>query len=93
MKEEILDFIQRRWLPDAKFLNGNCLWFAIILQTRFPALQIYYLPIEGHFVAGIDNEYYDWAGEKELEEEPILLDEIEKYDPLWFGRLMRDCFE
>ena len=92
MKSEILDFIKRRWAIDSNFCTGNCLWFATILKIRFPTLKIYYLPIEGHFIAGKDNTYYDWSGELELKEVPILFDYIKEKDPLWYSHLIRDCF-
>lgn len=62
-KERILNFIQRRFPQncDSNWLTGNCLWFAYILQKRFPDLEIFYLPIEGHFIAGLpqENLYFD----------------------------------
>ena len=100
------NFIKKRWQIDSHFLDGNCLWFAIILTIRFPELEIYYLPIQGHFIVGKDNispiqghfivgkdnTYYDWTGKLKLEEKPILLDKLKKDDPLWYSHLMRDCF-
>lgn len=92
LEKEVLQFIKTRWQTNSNFLNGNCLWFAIILTTRFPALEIYYLPIEGHFVAGKDNNYYDWTGKIEIKEKPILFNKIKQDDSLWYSHLMRDCF-
>ena len=62
MQNEILNFIKRRWSIDANWTNGNCFWFAKILQLRFPQLQIYYLPIIGHFITSDGENYYDWNG-------------------------------
>ena len=31
MKKEILNFIEKRFPIDCNWMNGNCLWFAIIL--------------------------------------------------------------
>lgn len=89
---EILDFIHRRWQADADWLTGNCYWFAKILQTRFPELKIYYLPIEGHFVCGdgVAN-FYDWNGLVKLQELPFLFSDIEKNDPLWYQRIWDNC--
>ena len=42
MEEKINDFIKRRFNKEDNWLNGNCLWFAYILQKRFPNLNIYY---------------------------------------------------
>ena len=87
------DFIKRRWQIDSHFLDGNCLWFATILTIRFPELEIYYLPIQGHFIVGKNNIYYDWTGKIELEEKPILFNSIKNNDSLWYSHLIRDCFE
>ena len=96
MEEEILDFINRRWHGYAGWLDGNCLWFAYILNKRFPQLQIYYLPIEGHFVCGvtIENEllFFDWRGKIIVEEEPLLFKDIKEEDINYYNRLIRDCF-
>lgn len=96
MIEEILDFISRRWEGYCNWLDGNCLWFAYILQKRFPQLQIYYLPIEGHFVCGLPREnktiFFDWRGAIVVEEEPWLFENIKQEDPLYYQRLIRDCF-
>jgi hypothetical protein len=91
MQDEVLEFIQRRWQQDFHWLDGNCYWFARILCERFPYLKIYYMPIIGHFVAGTPSRYYDWTGLNKDKEKPILLDEIQKTDNLWYEHLMRDC--
>ena len=65
MKDLVEDFIDRRFRHDSAnlhWLNGNCLWFAIILQTRFPGGEIFYLPVPGHFVYKYDGKFYDWHG-------------------------------
>ena len=89
--DEVLDFINRRWKKDADWLDGNCYWFSKILCTRFPNLQIYYLPIEGHFVAGDDGKFYDWTGAVYVEEEPLLFSELAQVEPEWHNRIFRDC--
>ena len=88
---EILDFIHRRWRKDANWLDGNCYWFARILQTRFPFLELYYLPIDGHFVCGDGENFYDWTGVVQLEEIPWLFSDIEEQEPNWYNRIWRDC--
>jgi len=88
---EILGFIQRRFPMDCNWTNGNCWWFASILSARFPYLSVYYLPVEGHFIAGALNTYFDWTGQIFPEETPILFKELEKADELWAYRLYRDC--
>ena len=88
---EITEFINRRFKNEDKWMCGNCYWFAKILTLRFPFLKIYYEPIVGHFFAGTPSQYYDWTGLAEPYSRPILLEEIEKTDPLLYERLLRDC--
>ena len=89
--DEILDFISRRWKKDANWLNGNCYWFAYILMSRFPFLNIYYLPIEGHFICGDGVKFYDWTGIVQLNEKPYLFSELKIQEPNWYNRIWRDC--
>ena len=91
MEEKINDFIKRRFNKEDNWLNGNCLWFAYILKKRFPNLNIYYCPIEGHFIVGYLGEFFDWNGKIIPNEIPILLDEIKENDDLWYNKLIRDC--
>lgn len=92
MENEILDFINRRWKDkNQSMFDGNCYWFARILKMRFFFLDIFYLPVEGHFVAGYNGKYFDAKG-KVLTTDPIIpLQEIEETDFNWYDRLMRDC--
>ena len=92
MKNEIIKFISKRWKNDCHWLDGNCYYFSLILCHRFPNLQIYYLPIDGHFVAGDGQNFYDWTGELNLIGETIYkFSDIEKFDDLWYERIVRDC--
>lgn len=86
--ETIETFIKNRFMTDCHWLDGNCLYFAYILKIRFPELEIYYLPIQGHFVAGVLGQFWDWGGEVVLEETPIPLEEIRKNDKNWYNRIM-----
>ena len=90
--DKVLDFISRRFPKDCNWLGGNCLWFSLMLKRRFPSSEIYYLPIEGHFVVSYGGSYYDWTGRVELKEKPILLYDLKAEDPLVYSRLIRDCF-
>ena len=45
------------------FSNGNCFWFAYILQSRFPFGIIYYTPIDNHFVYKYFDRLYDITGD------------------------------
>ena len=90
--DEVKEFINRRWSDtDAHWKDGNCYWFAQILINRFPYLHLYYMPVSGHFVAGTPSRYYDSGGRNYEREKPILFEEIQRLDPLWASRLMRDC--
>lgn len=90
-REEILEFINRRWRADADWITCNCWYFASILIERFPHLRRYYLPIEGHFVAGDGENFFDWTGEVEIPHIIYSWEEIRKDDPVWAERLIRDC--
>lgn len=93
MQEAILEFIGRRFVDNCKWKEGNCLWFALILQMRFPFLEICYLPVSGHFIARDDTgTLYDWSGVVITEEKPIEINQLKKLDSLWYSRLMRDCY-
>lgn len=92
MRDEILDFIKRRFgNTDANWCNGNCYYFAVILIHRFPDLKIYYEPVAGHFVAGNNRKYYDANGLYAPIHKPVLFKKICNEDPLWAKRLERDC--
>lgn len=70
------------------FMNGNCYYFAIILKERFNG-EIYYLPIQNHFICKIENEYYDIMGKAKMDEHPY---QWSKYpDPKEKKRIIRDC--
>lgn len=92
LKDEVLDFIKKRWAnTDGNWFNGNCYWFAKILCERFRRLEVYYLPIMGHFVAGDGAHFYDASGEVTPDEEPWSFKRIRQEDPLWYRHLLRDC--
>lgn len=89
--EQVLEFIKRRFPQNSNWTDGNCYYFAQILSIRFPELNLYYLPIEGHFVAGYREEYYDWNGKVKLKETPIKFSDLEKLDPAYYSRILQDC--
>lgn len=94
MKEEILDFIKRRWREAGDlFQNENCYWFARILEERFPSVFIAYDAINGHFV-GMDKqtgELYDSKGVYKDSGAIYLLHWIKTEEPNWYERLMKNC--
>lgn len=72
------------------FMYGCCYWFAIILKERFNG-QIYYLPIENHFITKIENDFYDISGKVILTETPILWSEFQQFDPAAAARIEHYC--
>ena len=92
MIEDILYFIKKRFEnTNANWNNGNCYWFAKILTERFPELDIYYLPNEGHFIAGDGETFFDYNGLITDKKFCINFQRIAEEDPLWYERLIRDC--
>lgn len=103
-KKEIVEFIHQRFHStyfedngtlNELFMKGQCYWFARILHDRFPNLQIYYNPIEGHFVAADPKckYYYDWKGVHLRDDNLVLWSEIKKIDPIWAARIKHDCID
>lgn len=95
MKTIVEEFItELTWNNDKVkevFTHGGCYWFAYILKERFNG-QIWYLPIDNHFITLIDNLFYDANGQYSLENnkciynwehykiiEPLESERIEKY--------------
>ena len=92
---EILEFIHRRFPKDSNWLDGNCFFFAKILECAFMG-TIVYDPIDGHFLFTQDGEiYYDWAGAHQYEKEHSDKFEVWKFymrkDPSHYARVIRDC--
>lgn len=90
MEEKILNFIKKRFSIDNNWLTGNCYWFALILCYEF-GLQLYYEPIDGHFLAGRDKEYFDWSGKVKDKKDYILFKDLIEKDPVWAYHIIRDC--
>jgi len=61
-KEKIEDFIKRRFPDDSNWTQGNCYYFAKILELRFPGGKVMYEPIDGHFLYQYNGRYYDHDG-------------------------------
>lgn len=88
------EFIKRRFPTPDKWETGNCFWFALILEKRFPGGSIYYVPIEGHFIYKYNDKFYGWSGEYDIKDKEVIsLTKLKIIDELWYNRLMRDCFE
>lgn len=88
--DPVLDFIHRRFSKDCDWTNGNCYWFAKILQERFPGGVIIHEPIEGHFLYYYKNTYYDWNGVYKGDVSKAT-DFTEEVGSSWFHSLVRDC--
>lgn len=86
-----LEFIKGFSQVQDFFLYGYCYWFANILVQRFPELQIYYLPIVNHFVAGTNNHYFDVSGEIIPNEEIYLWEDYKLTDPIHAKRIEKYC--
>lgn len=90
---DILDFIQQfkeyKSVEDA-FRYGHCYYFALILQQRFGG-EIFYDPINGHFLFGVDGEYYDITGKAIPAYGTVKWAEMETIDPVWYQRVKKHC--
>ena len=74
------------------FLHGNCYYFAIILKEHFNG-EIYYLPIDNHFICKIDKDYYDITGKAGFNEKPYKWSDYKTFDKLAHKRIVRDCID
>ncbi len=93
MKNEIEEFINRRFQNKDNWLSGNCYYFALILKERFNG-EIYYDPIDGHFMCLIDGFFYDWTGKLNIEKERLI--EWSTYsaaDCLHYLHIKEDCID
>lgn len=92
-KDEILDFINRRFKKDCDWLTGNCYYFACILKLRFNYVTIYYDCVAGHFVVfnPYNNCYYDWTGIVDVDSNNcVYLHQLKETDESWYLRIVRD---
>lgn len=90
---EILNFIKRRFSDNCNWLNGNCYYFALILLFRFPKGKIYYDVINGHFIYGIDDMFFDWSGEIKPDGHLVEWNKFQEYDQLQYEIVVRDCIK
>ena len=90
---EILDFIERRFPVDCNWTTGNCYYFAVILQARFPDGEIVYDPIAGHFLFRRQGRLYDYTGEVEFSTVRVVIEwsEFDNYDTAQKKVIERDC--
>ena len=55
MREQVLEFIYRRFPDDCHWTDGNCYYFACILKARFEEGEIWYDAVDGHFVFKLED--------------------------------------
>jgi hypothetical protein len=76
---------------DEVFAHGYCYWFAKILELRFDG-EMWYLPVENHWVTKIGDHFFDVNGEYEVGDGIIgTWHGVAQEDPLLAERLRRDC--
>ena len=97
-KEKVLLFIEKfkftgKTIVEELFTCGNCYYFAVILKERFKVGDIFYLPIESHFVWKYDGVLFDIKGEHGTSERAYSWEEYKKMEPLGAKRIERDCIE
>ena len=88
---EVLEFIRRRFKSDCNWLNGNCYYFALILDDRFPGGTIYYDVIYGHFIYQYKGKYYDWSGETNPNGYLVDWSKFDEYDSLQKKHIIEGC--
>ena len=92
--DDVVEFIRRRFPQDCNWLNGNCFFFAKILQSRFQNGIVLYDVIDGHFVLKIGDLMYDWRGLVEDDgqrHEYVEWDKFAEYDSLQKARITGIC--
>ena len=93
MKNDILEFISRRFPEKENWLNGNCYFFAIILNEVFEG-KICYDLIYGHFLFREEKsgKYFDVTGEVTNYSDSVIdwLD-YNLVDPIHWKRIKENC--
>lgn len=92
-KQEILEFIRRRFPNDNGWLTGQCYYFALILKSRFQLGEIMYDVINGHFVYYEDGQYYDWSGCINPDGYYVIWEKFDEYDSLQKERIIEGCIK
>jgi hypothetical protein len=88
--QEIEEFIQKfkayekDGVLEKTFMQGWCYWFGAILTERFCTYdaEMFYEPVQGHFVTLIGGRYYDIRGD--------VTDEIMQYKELYSEEVCHD---
>lgn len=92
MEEKITEFIKRRFPQNCRWMDGNCYFFAVILQAAFGG-DIYYDVIYGHFFLQCEGNLYDWTGKAQNCGILVKWDDFEQYDKLQKEIIIRDCIK
>jgi hypothetical protein len=90
-REEVIDFIKRRFKKDCDWTCGNCYYFAVILKARFPKGTIYYDVVDGHFVFAYQGELYDYTGVIHKTMRLVEWNKFDDYDSNQKQVIVRDC--
>lgn len=88
--EDVLEFIKRRFPMDCKWVDGNCYFFAVILNERFPNGEIVYDVIDGHFLLKLGDKYFDHRGVS-TPIKPISWRDFDSYDCLQKQSIVKYC--
>lgn len=95
--DKVINFLSRRFPldKDCNWLDGNCYYMAKILKMRFPAGDIFYDVIDGHFLFNLSNKFYDFRGLVEIAESDmdhmIEWSKFDMYDPIQRKQIEQDC--
>ena len=87
--DEVISFIRHFAGAEKVFLEGCCYWFAYILCSRFGGSEIWYDCVDNHFVARIDDRYYDVTGE--VHGQFVSWSEYAASDPVHANRIIQAC--
>ena len=92
VEEFIQNFHQGDFRIIDLFRNGYCYYFAVILKVRFQDGNIYYQPLNNHFIFGLNEKYYDVTGEIDVADtETYLWSVYAEVDKSHTKRIIRDC--
>lgn len=98
MREQVLEFIYRRFPDDCHWTDGNCYYFACILKARFEEGEIWYDAVDGHFVFKLEDLFFDWNGtcmqyeiDERLKEHLYKWPDLKQIDEKLYKRIMRDA--
>lgn len=89
--EDFNEFINRRFPDNDRWCNGNCYYFALILQDRFPGGAIFYDVVDGHFVYKYGDNCFDNNGVLPFNDNMVEWNKFDEYDFLQKQRIIRDC--